>query len=138
MKVTDFEKAYDLLKKYTGTNNQILYLQYKTKTTNYPLSDFDVTYVINNFDYIPCEINKLVKISSDYGEILKKKYELDFSPEKIIIKKIIGEMGESYHCYAQYRKSVAPSLMYIKKRYLLNPIEKKQNMTVNLSIDDEK
>ena len=138
MKITDFEKAYDLLKKYTGTNNQILYLQYKTKTNNYPLSDFDVTYIINNFDYIPCEINKLVKISSDYGEILKKKYELDFSPEKIIIKKIIGEMGESYHCYAQYRKSVAPSLMYIKKRYILNPIEKKQNMTVSLNIDYEK
>ena len=111
MKVTDFEKAYDLIKKYTGANNQILYLQYKTKTTNYPLSDFDVTYVINNFDYIPREINKVVKISSDYGEILKKKYELDFSPEKIFIKRIIGEMGESYHCYAQYRKSVAPSLM---------------------------
>lgn len=138
MKVTDFEKAYDLIKKYTGTNNQILYLQYKTKTTNYPLSDFDVTYVINNFDYIPREINKVVKISSDYGEILKKKYELDFSPEKIFIKRIIGEMGESYHCYAQYRKSVAPSLMYIKKRYILNPIEKKQNMTVNLNIDYEK
>ena len=101
MKVTDFEKAYDLIKKYTGANNQILYLQYKTKTTNYPLSDFDVTYVINNFDYIPREINKVVKISSDYGEILKKKYELDFSPEKIFIKRIIGEMGENYHCYAQ-------------------------------------
>lgn len=138
MKVTDFEKAYDLLKKYTGSNNQILYLQYKTKTTNYPLSDFDVTYVINNFDYIPREINKVVKISSDYGEILKKKYELDFLPEKIFIKRIIGEMGESYHCYAQYRKSVAPSLMYIKKRYILNQIEKKQNTTVNLSIDYEK
>lgn len=138
MRVTDFEKAYDLLKKYTGSNNQILYLQYKTKTTNYPLSDFDVTYVINNFDYIPREINKVVKISSDYGEILKKKYELDFLPEKIFIKRIIGEMGESYHCYAQYRKSVAPSLMYIKKRYILNQIEKKQNTTVNLSIDYEK
>ena len=138
MKVTDFEKAYELLKKYTGSNNQILYLQYKTKTTNYPLSDFDVTYVINNFDYIPHEINKIVKISSDYGEILKKKYKLDFLPEKIFIKRIIGEMGESYHCYAQYRKSVAPSLMYIKKRYILNQIEKKQNTTVNLSIDYEK
>lgn len=137
MKVSDFEKAYELLKKYTGTNNQILYLQYKIKKTNYSLSDFDVTYVINNFDYIPREINKVVKISSDYGEILKKKYELEFLPEKIIIKKIIGEMGESYHCYAQYRKSVAPSLMYIKKRYILNHIEKPTSL-INLNIDYEK
>ena len=137
MKVSDFEKAYELLKKYTGTNNQILYLQYKIKKTNYSLSDFDVTYIINNFDYIPREINKVVKISSDYGEILKKKYELEFLPEKIIIKRIIGEMGESYHCYAQYRKSVAPSLMYIKKRYILNHIEKPTS-SINLNIDYEK
>ena len=137
MKVSDFEKAYELLKKYTGTNNQILYLQYKIKKTNYSLSDFDVTYVINNFDYIPREVNKVVKISSDYGEILKKKYELEFLPEKIIIKRIIGEMGESYHCYAQYRKSVAPSLMYIKKRYILNHIEKPTS-SINLNIDYEK
>lgn len=137
MKVSDFEKAYELLKKYTGTNNQILYLQYKITKTDYSLSDFDVTYVINNFDYIPREINKVVKISSDYGEILKKKYELDFLPEKIIIKRIIGEMGESYHCYAQYRKSVAPSLMYIKKRYILNQIEKPTSL-IDLNIDYEK
>ena len=52
MKVTDFEKAYELLKTYTGTNNQILYLQYKIQKTNYALSDFDVNYVLNNFDYI--------------------------------------------------------------------------------------
>ena len=104
MKVSDFEKAYELLKKYTGTNNQILYLQYKIKKTNYSLSDFDVTYVIK---------------------------------EKIIIKRIIGEMGESYHCYAQYRKSVAPSLMYIKKRYILNHIEKPTS-SINLNIEYEK
>lgn len=138
MKVSDFEKAYEILKTYTGTNNQILYLQYKISKTDYSLSDFDVTYVLNNFDYVPREINKIVKISSDYGEILKKKYELDFLPEKIIIKKIIGKMGESYHCYAQYRKSVVPSLMYIKKRYILNHIEKQRNTPANLNIDYEK
>ena len=135
MKISDFEKSYELLKKYNGTNNQILYLQYKISKTDYALSDFDVTYVLNNFDYIPYEVNKIVKISSDYGEILKKKYELDFLPEKIFIKRIIGEMGESYHCYAQYRKSVAPSLMYIKKRYILNHIEKQQNTIVDMNID---
>ena len=135
MKISDFEKTYELLKKYNGTNNQILYLQYKVSKTDYALSDFDVTYVLNNFDYIPYEVNKIVKISSDYGEILKKKYELDFLPEKIFIKRIIGEMGESYHCYAQYRKSVALSLMYIKKRYILNHIEKQQNTIVDMNID---
>lgn len=136
MKTTDFEKAYELLKIYNGKNNQILYLKYKVDNTKYSLSDFDVTYVLNNHDYIPFEVNKTVKISSDYAEILQKKINLDFTPEKIKITKIIGEIGESYHCYVKYRKSIAPSLMYIKKRYILNPItENKTIEKINIDFD---
>ena len=105
-KIDDFEKTYTLLNNYNGSNNQILYLKYKIKNGDYALSDFDVTYVLNNYNYQPYELNKTVKISSDYGENLKKKYELDFLPVKIKITKVIGEMGESIHCYVQYRKSV--------------------------------
>ena len=119
-KIDDYERVYSLLKMYNGSNNQILYLKYKTNRTDYSLSEFDVTYVLNNFSYQPYELNKVVKISSDYGEILKKKYELDFLPKKIKITKVIGEMGESLHCYVQYRKSIAPTLMYVRKNYILN------------------
>lgn len=128
-KIDDFEKTYALINNYKGNNNQILYLKYKIGKGDYVLSDFDVTYVLNNYDYQPYELNKTVKISSDYGEILQKKYELDFKPEKIRISRIIGEIGESLHCYVQYRKSIAPCLMYVKKKYILTPFEnnKKQD-----------
>jgi len=125
-KITDFERAYELAKGYNGKNNQILYVKYRINNGSYVLSDFDVTYILNNFDYQPYELNKTVKISSDYGEILQKKYELDFKPEKIRISRIIGEIGESLHCYVQYRKSVAPCLMYVKKNYILAPLENKE------------
>ena len=129
MKSNDFERAYELIKNYQGTNNQILYYRYKVNKTNYSLSDFDVTYVLNNYDFQPYDVNKTVKISGDYGDILKKKYELEFKPEKIKIKRVIGEIGESIHCYVQYRKSVEPCLMYVKKKYILNPLQDKTENT---------
>lgn len=136
MKVNDFEEAYAILKSYNGKNNQILYYQYKVQRTNYSLAEFDVTYILNNFDFEPYEINKTVKIAKDYGEILKKKYELDFLPEKIRITRVIGEMGESLHCYVQYRKSVEPSLMYVKKRYILNQlIDNTKYIEVNVDFE---
>ena len=136
MKVNDFEEAYAILKNYKGKNNQILYYQYKVQRTNYSLTEFDVTYILNNFDFELYEINKTVKIAKDYGEILKKKYELDFLPEKIRITRVIGEMGESLHCYVQYRKSVEPSLMYVKKRYILNQlIDNTKNIEINVDFE---
>ena len=136
MKVNDFEEAYAILKNYKGKNNQILYYQYKVQRTNYSLAEFDVTYILNNFDFEPYEVNKTVKIAKDYGEILKKKYELDFLPEKIRITRVIGEMGESLHCYVQYRKSVEPSLMYVKKRYILNQlIDNTKYIEVNVDFE---
>lgn len=126
-KITDTERAYEILKTYNGKNNQILYDKYSVERRNYALNDFDVTYILNNYDFIPYELNKIVKISSDYGENLQKKYELDFIPEKIKITRVIGEMGESLHCYGQYRQSVAPSLMYIRKKYILAPIKNEEN-----------
>lgn len=137
MKVDDFEKAYAILRNYSGNNNQILYYQYKVKRANYSLSEFDATYILNNYDFEPYEVNKTVKISKDYGEILKKKYELDFLPEKIRITRVIGEMGETLHCYAQYRKSIAPSLMYVKKRYILNQLTD-NTKHIDVNVDFEK
>lgn len=132
MKTDDFERAYELIKNYNGSNNQILYYRYKVNKTDYSLSEFDVTYVLNNYDFQPYEVNKTVKISGDYGEKLQKKYELDFKPEKIRITRVIGEIGESLHCYVKYRKSVEPSLMYVKKKYILNPL---QDVNENVKLD---
>ena len=87
MKINDFERAYELIKNYNGTNNQILYYRYAIQKTDYSLSEFDVTYVLNNYDFQPYEVNKIVKISGDYGEKLQKKYDLEFKPEKIRIKR---------------------------------------------------
>lgn len=123
MKEKDIEQAYDILKTYNGTNNQILYYKILNDKNSIILQEFDIKYILNNFDYIPQEVNKIVKISDIFGKKLQDKYELEFLPEKVKITKIIGEMGDSYHCYLQFRKSIPPKLHYLNKKYILNPLE---------------
>ena len=124
MRESCISKAYRILENYCGYNNQILYLKRLHKLHKLILTEdgFDTEYIIKNKDYERDTVNKVVKISSYFGDKLKEKYSLDFKPEKIKITSIIGEMGESYHCYVQYRKSVEPQLMYVNKKNILTPL----------------
>ena len=116
------EKALDTLRFYTGTNNQILYLKNKFERGDTYLSDFDVQYINHNDDFEPFEVNKTVKISRLLGEALQEKYNIDFTPEMLYIYRIIGEMGNSWHAYAQFRKSVPMQLMYLSKNGILTDV----------------
>lgn len=124
MRETNIQKAYRILREYSGTNNMILYYQKMYNKGKLLLTEdgFDTEYILKNKDYEPFEVNKTVKISSILGEKLQEKYNIDFVPEKLKISRVIGEMGNSYHCYCQYRKTVEPQLMYIGKRYILTPL----------------
>ena len=123
MKTNDVDKAYEILKTYKGTNNQIKYYQYMHSKNSIVLKEFDINYILNNYDYSPKTINKIVKVSDIFGKKIQEKYELDFTPEKVKITTIIGEMGHSYHCFLQFRQSIPPKLFYLNKKYILNPLE---------------
>ena len=94
-------KAYEILKTYDGTNNQIRYYKSLYDSGRLILEDFGVQYILNNYDYEPIEVNKNIKIAPELGETIKEKFNLDFIPPKIHITKIIGEMGGSYHGYVK-------------------------------------
>ena len=120
---SNIDKAYDILKGYKGGNNRILYLQKMYSLGKCILGDFDVEYILNNYDFQPYMVGKTVKITRDLGLKLQEKYELEFLPEKIKISTVIGEMGNCLHCYVQYRQSVPSKLMYISKNAILNDLE---------------
>ena len=113
-------KAYEILKTYTGDNNQIRYYKSLYDNNRLILEDFGVQYILNNYDYEPIEVNKNVKIAPELGEIIKEKFYLDFIPSKIHITRIIGEMGGSYHGYVKSKSG--SQLLYLKKKYILDKL----------------
>jgi hypothetical protein len=124
MKESPISKAYRILEEYCGTNNQILYYKRMNELHKLILTEdgFETEYIIKNKDYISDNVNKIVKISKQLGEKLQEKYDIDFTPEKLRITTIIGEMKNSYHCYAQYRNSIPPTLMFLSKKQILTII----------------
>ena len=135
MKTNAVDKAYETIKGYNGYSNYMKYLQYKVNSCHYILNDFDIEYIINNKDFVPYELNKTVKISVDFGKKLNEKFLIGFTPEKIRISSVIGEMGNSFHCYIQYRQSVPPVLTYVNKNNILTPLETIDYNTVDVDFD---
>ena len=135
MKTNVVDKAYEIIKGYNGYSNYMKYLQYKVNSCHYILNDFDIEYIINNKDFVPYELNKTVKISVDFGKKLDEKFLIGFTPEKIRISSVIGEMGNSFHCYIQYRQSVPPVLTYVNKNNILTPLETVDYNTVEVDFD---
>lgn len=135
MKTNAVDKAYEIIKGYNGYSNYMKYLQYKVNSCHYILNDFDIEYIINNKDFVPYELNKTVKISVDFGKKLDEKFLIGFTPEKIRISSVIGEMGNSFHCYIQYRQSVPPVLTYVNKNNILTPLETVDYNTVEVDFD---
>lgn len=135
MKVNDVEKAYEIIKNYNGKNNFLLYLKYKITNNKDVLSEYDIQYILNNYDFEPYIVNRVVKISTVLGRKLTEKYDIDFIPEKIKIGSVIGEMGNSLHCYIQYRQSVNPVLAYVNKNDILNPLETVTTENIDVDFD---
>lgn len=136
MSEKDIKQAYNILESYNGENNQILYYKILNSKKQIILKEFDINYILTNHLYETQHINKTVNISGELSEHLVKKYDLDFTPTKIKITKIIGELGGSYHCYVQYRKSVEPQLMYVKKKFILNDLFVKNFEEYDINFDN--
>ena len=133
-------RAYEILDSYNGQNPYVWNLARQYKRGGKVLSEFEVDYIINNHDYVITEPHKTVNITNELGERLQEKYNLDFAPKKIRIEKVIGEMGDSLHCYVKYRQSVPQMLMFVSRKGILDSVEKIewQNYEVDLTPFEEK
>ena len=135
MNAADINKAYDIIKNYTGENDSIKEYAKKYAKGQIVLGKFEVEYIIKNYNYKPIELNRIFSIASDFGERLQTKLNLEFLPKKLWIGKIIGEMGDSYHCFCQYRLSVMPNLMYVPKKAILNDIFVNDYKKIDIDFD---
>lgn len=115
-------EALGLLKDYKGSNPYILRLQKDVILRNdiNAFNDFAAEYVLMNYQRTPQVINKITKIADWYGEKKKEEWNLEFVPQKLLIKVLVGETTTTFHCLVQYRQSVAPTLWFIPKKAVLN------------------
>lgn len=114
----NIEKALRILKEYSGSNPYILMLQRDiyVNQNNDALGDFQVDFILENYDKEPRPINKIVKLADWYAEKKKEDWKLDFIPKNIAILSYLGETTTTYCCYVQYRKSIPPTMSFLSKK----------------------
>ena len=66
----NIEKALRILKEYSGSNPYILMLQRDiyVNQNNDALGDFQVEFILDNYDKEPRPINKIVKLADWYAD----------------------------------------------------------------------
>lgn len=111
--------ALDILKEYSGNNPYILMIKRDVYMKGGELSDFSADYIVRNYDFKPISIDKTIKIADWYQEKKKEDWNLEFLPEKLVVKWLLGETPTTYHCYVKYRKSVDPVQVFIPKKAVL-------------------
>ncbi len=114
------EQAYGILKDYNGENPYIINLKnnvYAYKTSQ--LNDFQVEFILRNYDKKPILINKLVKVAEWWGEKKKEEWNIDFTPKKLFVGWYIGDTTTTYVFYAKYRQSVEAQMMFVSKDAVL-------------------
>lgn len=114
-------EAIDILRGYSGNNPYFLMLKRDiiNKGNLNTLNAFNIEYIIENKDFAPKPINKIIKIADWYGEKKQKDWNTDFIPQKLRIVSLLGITSTTYHCYVQYRQSVEPCMAFIPKKAVL-------------------
>ena len=131
--------ALDLLSGYNGNNPYILMLKRDVFIKKEEISDFSIEYILKNHNFQPIQINKTIKIADWYKEKKKKDWNLEFSPEKLSVKWLLGETSTTYHCYVKYRQSVDPVQVFLPKKAVLTNflIEDYHNIQVDFDRYDK-
>ena len=112
--------AIDIIQTYSGNNPYILMLKKDVlKQDVSVLNDFAIEYVNKNHDFQPRKINKTIKIADWYAEKKKDDWGLDFLPEKLAVKVLLGETDTTYHCYVKFRQNMEPKQCFLPKKGVL-------------------
>lgn len=114
-------EALDILRGYSGTNPYILMIKRDVviKGNISEFSDFNAEYILKNHNFEPRFINKSVKIANWWGEKKKIDWGIDFVPQVLVIKTLIGETDTTYNCYVKYMKNMNPVMCFIPKSVVL-------------------
>jgi len=121
--IKDTEKAYEILKSYTGNNPYIIYLKNEILVKNsMQMRPLHIDFILDNYTKEPIPINKILKMADYWAERKKEEWELDFLPDKLYATWYIGETQGMYILYAKYRQSMEPKMMFLSKKAVLTDL----------------
>ena len=117
--IKDTNEALKILSNYNGNNPYILSLRRDILFSKVAITDFQIEYILKNHNFVPRQINKIVKIANWLGLKKQETWKTEFVPQKLKIVSLIGETKTTYCCYVQYRQSVPPTLTFLPKNGVL-------------------
>jgi SWI/SNF-related matrix-associated actin-dependent regulator 1 of chromatin subfamily A len=125
------------LSEYSGENSYIIKLKNEyLKYGKIELTDVQKQYIKKNYDFIPVLLDKIIEISDYYGEQLKDKYDLEFTPKKIKLHKLLAETEKAYHCLVMFTtKQKFYTDLFVPKSQILDDIFKINYSDVELDFD---
>lgn len=116
MKLEDLKaiKAYEILKGYKGKNPYIKKLKWQHENIKggITLTQIQSKYILDNHDFEPLLINRVIEITEYIGKELKNSENLSFVPQKILFEYILGETDKSIHVYGKLKRNQEKSGMY--------------------------
>ena len=114
-------EAIEILRGYSGSNPYYLMLKRDVilKGGVKQLNAFNVEYVIENQNFTPKQIGKIIKIADWYGLKKQQDWGTEFVPQKLRVVSLLGETSTTYHCYVQYRQSIDPVMAFLPKKAVL-------------------
>ncbi len=130
-------RAYEILRDYDGDNPYLIRLQkklYVDKESDI-MTDFNVNFVIDNENFSPQKINKIIKVADWWAEKKQDDWGVDFLPNRIKILSYLGCTDTTYACYVQYRQSVSSCLCFIPKKAVLKNFLVKNYKKVEVDFD---
>jgi len=124
LSVKNTKIAFEILENYEGGNPYIKMIKNnviikKTKEA----SDFELNYILKNYEYQPVEINKIVKITEEFGEKKAVDWKYEHKVTKLQVVTLLGETDNHFHCNVNYsRNQVEPIMCFIPKKDLLDTL----------------
>lgn len=130
-------RAYEILRDYDGDNPYLIRLQkklYVDKESDI-MTDFNVNFVIDNENFSPKKINKIIKVADWWAEKKQDDWGVEFLPNRIKILSYLGCTDTTYACYVQYRQSVSSCLCFIPKKAVLTNFLVKNYKKIEVDFD---
>lgn len=118
------EQAHKILSEYKGSNPFIIkvkniVLAYRLRTAN----DFEIEYILANYNKEPKLLNKIVKVADWFGEKKKEEWNIEFVPKKLKITWLLGETDNLYHFYCIYRQTQTQAVeVFATKKAILTDL----------------